>query len=197
MHEWPSQKQPSLLPVGSCHPSHSYRDMSWISQQFKSHSAQRTAASIESTQEPDQRSTIELYFVIHQNNKLSISASYCNKLNNQKLTKKKKKNRYTSIYTMFLMYTQSPAPCYSGSKRQIRHEAASTWCHQQQTTNGLQSEGKLDRTRLIQCQVPSCALKIRSLWSHSVLCFDDNTDLIWAYLNIKRHWLMLLSALGK
>lgn len=85
------------------------------------------ATSIEFTQEAEQRSTIELYFVIHQNNKLSISASYCNKLNNQKLTKKKT-NRYTSIYTMVSDVRSNHLHLVTGGKCQIRHEAASTWC---------------------------------------------------------------------
>lgn len=59
------------------------------------------------TREAAQRSTIELYFVIHQNNKLSISASYCNKLIRNK-TENKSPTQVHLFTPWFLIHVQSP-----------------------------------------------------------------------------------------
>lgn len=146
------------------------------------------------------RSTTEVHnrALFHHQNKLSISASYCNKLKSENT--KKKNQTGTPLFTpWFLMYAQSHSPCDWGQMpsktwgRQLLHGAALTVAD---NTRPIQSVWEPDRTRLIQCRVPLCALEIEAFDPSQCFYFNDNTDLIWAYLNIKRHWLMLLSAFG-
>lgn len=101
------------------------------------------------TREAAQRSTIELYFVIHQNNKLSISASYCNKLIRNK-TENKSPTQVHLFTPWFLIHVQSPTSYDWGQMprktwgSQVLHGAVLALTH------SLCSQmGELDSTRLI------------------------------------------------